>query len=255
MSHDHKPLSGKVAFVTGGARGIGAAIARKLARHGCRLIINYYNSSDLAEKLSAELTEAYGVEAITLQGSVAIPASVKEMVETIARTHERIDILVNNAASGVLKPALKMSLKHWRWCMETNAFALSEIVRQLHPMMPPGSSVISLSSAGASRAIPNYAYIGASKAALEALTRSLSIELAAADIAFNVISAGVVDTDAIKYFPNREELLAGQRERSCVGRDLTPDDIADAVYLLCLPEARLIRGQTIYVDGGFSVIG
>ena len=83
MNQEYKPLEGKVAFITGGARGIGAAVAHKLARHGCRLIINYYNSSDVAETLSAQLTDTYGVEVMTVHGSVAIPASVKEMAAAI----------------------------------------------------------------------------------------------------------------------------------------------------------------------------
>ncbi len=120
------PLAGKAALVTGGARGIGRAIARKLAHSGCDIALNYYNSHDEAEALCAEF-RTLGRRAVALKASVGLPDSVDEMF-TELRTHfERLDIVVSNAASGVLKPALEMSLKHWRWCMETNAFALEPV--------------------------------------------------------------------------------------------------------------------------------
>lgn len=250
----NKTLQGKVALVTGGARGIGKAIAKKLAAAGCDIIINYFNSSDLAEATCEEISQL-GVKALALQANVAEPDSVKELFEQIKQHFSQLDILISNAASGVLKPALAMSLKHWRWCLETNAFALNLLAQQAKDCMPMGSRMIALSSMGAQRAIPNYAFIGASKAALESLVRALSLELAPQGIAVNTVSAGVVDTDALKYFPNRAELIDAFNQHSLAGRALTPEDVADAVYLLCLPEALMIRGQTIYVDAGYSILG
>lgn len=247
-------LKGQVALITGGARGIGRATALKLAKHGADIAIVYFNSSDEAEKVVAEI-EALGRKAVAMQANVADHASVKAMMAVFKEHFSHINILVSNAASGVLKPALKMSTKHWRWCMETNALALNHLVTEAKPLMPRGSSVIALSSLGAARAIPNYAFIGASKAALEALVRSLSIELAEDGIRVNTISAGVVDTDALKHFPNREHLLGEYESRSLAGRPLTPDDVADGIYLLCLPEAGLIMGQTVFLDAGYAVTG
>jgi len=177
------------------------------------------------------------------------------MFETIREEFGKLDILVSNAASGVLRPALEMSTKHWRRCLEINALALNHLVQQAKPLMARGSRVLALSSLGAHRAIPDYAFVGASKAALESLVRSLSMELAPAGISVNTISAGVVDTDAIKHFPNREQLLEEFLTRSQLGRELTASDVADVAYLLCLPEAEAIRGQTIVVDAGYSVTG
>jgi enoyl-[acyl-carrier protein] reductase III len=168
---------------------------------------------------------------------------------------QKLDILVSNAASGVLKPTMKMKTKHWRWCLETNALALVLLTQQAKPFMAQGSKIIALSSLGSQRAIPEYGFIGASKAALESLVRSMSVELAPDGISLNAVSAGVVDTDALKYFPNRELLLQRFSENSLAGRSLLPQDVADAVYLLCLPEAAMIRGQTIYVDAGYSIVG
>ena len=196
-----------------------------------------------------------GRKAISLQANVADQGSVKEMFEAFKTHFSSLDILVSNAASGVLKSALKMSTKHWRWCLETNALALNHLVSQGRALMPKGGRVIALSSLGAERAIPNYAFIGASKAALESLVRSLSLELAEYGISVNTVSAGVVDTDALKHFPNRQQLLDEYQAHALSSRSLTPKDVADAIYLLCLPEAEMIKGHTLFVDAGYSIVG
>ena len=247
-------FANKVALITGGARGIGRATALKLAGAGCDIAIVYYNSSDEATALVNEITRS-GRRAIAVQANVADQTSVKEMFAQFREHFSQLDFLISNAASGVLKPAMQMSTKHWRWCMETNALALNHLVAEGRGMMAPGSRVIALSSLGAHRAIPNYAFIGASKAALEALVRSLSLELAPEGICVNTVSAGVVDTDALKHFPNREQLLDEYQAHSLAGRPLLPEDVANTVYLLCLPEALLIKGQTLFVDAGYSIVG
>lgn len=247
-------FAGKVGLITGGAKGIGKATALKLAQAGSDIAIVYYNSSDEAQALVDEL-HAMGRKAIALQANVADHQSVKEMFAQFHEHFNRLDFLISNAASGVLKPALKMSTKHWRWCLETNALALNHLATEGHSLMPKGSRIIALSSLGASRAIPNYAFIGASKAALEALVRSLSLELAVDGITVNAVSAGVVDTDALKHFPNREQLLDEYQARALADRPLTTQDVANAIYLLCLPEASMINGHTLFVDAGYSQVG
>jgi len=186
---------------------------------------------------------------------VSDPASVAEAFAAFRQQFERVDIVVSNAAIGVLRPALELTLKHWRRCLETNALALNLLAQQAVPLMPEGGRIIGLSSLGASRAIPHYAFIGASKAALESVARSLAQELGPRGIRVNTVSAGVVDTDALKYFPNREQLLAEYARRAPAGPTLTPEDVANAVYLLCLPEAAMITGHTLVVDGGFCISG
>jgi len=247
-------LAGKVALVTGAARGIGRATALKLARAGCDVAANYYNSADQADALCAEI-RALGRRAVAIQGSVGVPDSVDEIFAEFGKHFERLDILVSNAASGVLKPTVEMTLKHFRWCMETNALALNLLVQRALPLMAEGARVVALSSLGAQRAMPGYGFIGASKAALESLARALAQELGPRGIRVNVVSAGVVDTDALAYFPNREELLADFARRNPAGTRLTTDAIADAIYLLCLPEAAMINGHTLVVDGGFAISG
>ncbi|MCC6195098.1 MAG: enoyl-[acyl-carrier-protein] reductase FabL [Burkholderiales bacterium] len=247
-------LAGKVALVTGAARGIGRATARKLAASGCDVAVNYYNSAEAAESLCAEV-RAHGRRAVAIQGSVGLPDSVDEMFAELRKHFERLDIIVSNAASGVLKPTVDMTLKHWRWCLETNALALNLLTQRALPMLGPDARIIAMSSLGAQRAMPGYGFIGASKAALEALARALAQELGPRGVRVNVVSAGVVDTDALAYFPNREELLASFARRAPAGPVLTPEDVANAVYLLCLPEASMINGHTLVVDGGFAISG
>ncbi len=248
------PLAGKIAFVTGGTRGIGRAIALKLAEAGCDVAILYHNSHAEADSLCAALREM-GRTAVAIQADVGDALSLDEATTAFRSTFNRVDFLVSNAAIGVLRPTLELALKHWRRCLETNALALNTLAQHLVPIMAPGGRIIALSSLGAARAIPHYAFIGASKAALESLVRSLAQELGPRRIAVNVVSAGVVDTDALAHFPNREELLAEYARRTPLGPSLTPADVANAVYLLCLPEAAMITGHTLVVDGGYCISG
>jgi enoyl-[acyl-carrier protein] reductase III len=250
----NKPLADKIALVTGGSRGIGRAIALKLAQAGSDVAIVYHNNHDEAEAVCAAIRQL-GQRAHAVQADVSDPELVAEIFDAVRQQFGRLDLLVSNAATGVLRPALELTLKHWRRCLETNALALNLLAQQAVPLMPAGGRIIALSSLGAWRAIPQYAFIGASKAALESLARSLAQELGPRGIRVNVVSAGVVDTDALKYFPNREQLLAEFGRRTPAGPTLTPEAVADAVYLLCLPEAGMITGHTLVVDGGYCISG
>jgi enoyl-[acyl-carrier protein] reductase III len=147
------PLAGKVALVTGAARGIGRATAIKLANAGCDVAIGYFNSHAEARALRAEI-EGLGRRAVALQVNVASAESIAACVEQLRQQFARIDCVISNAASGVLKPALEMSLKHWHWCLDTNAFALQALARAAVPLMPPDGRIVALSSLGAQRALP-----------------------------------------------------------------------------------------------------
>jgi enoyl-[acyl-carrier protein] reductase III len=249
-----EPLLGKIALVTGGTRGIGRAIALKLARSGSDVAIVYHNSHEEAETVCGAIG-ALGRRAHAIQADVSDPELVSEIFATVRQQFGRVDFVISNAAVGVLRPALDLTLKHWRRCMETNALALNLLAQHAVPIMAAGGRIIALSSLGASRAIPEYAFIGASKAALESLARNLAQELGPRGIRVNVVSAGVVDTDALKHFPNREQLLAEFGRRAPAGPNLSAEAVADAVYLLCLPEAAMITGHTLVVDGGYCISG
>lgn len=250
----NKPIEGKVAFITGGSRGIGRATALKLAAEGCDVAIAYHNSHDEAESACDQI-RGLGRKAMAIQVDVSDPESVAEAFVEFRKRFDRVDIVVSNAAIGVLKPAMELTRKHWRRCMETNALALNTLAQQAVPLMRDGGRIIGLSSLGASRAIPHYSFIGASKAALESMARALAQELGQRGIRVNIVSAGVVDTDALKYFPNREQLLAEYARRTPAGPTLTTEDVANAVFLLCLPEAAMITGHTLVVDGGYCISG
>lgn len=247
-------LSGQVALITGGSRGIGRAIAVRLAEAGADVAINYLRQRTAADE-TVKLIEQTGRRALAIRANVGEPENIPEMIDEIRRTFGRLDILVSNAASGVLKPALELNAHHWHWTMDINAGTLLPLTQHSLPLMlPRGGHIIAVSSLGSVRAIPNYAAVGASKAALESLIRHLAVELASQNIHVNAVSAGVVDTDALKHFPNRDLLLDNSREKTPSGRLTTPEDVADVVLMLCSPLAQQIHGQTVVVDGGYAIM-
>jgi len=233
-------------FVSGGSRGIGRAIALRLARDGAeRVAIGFFRSDGAAEETASEL-RALGAEPVLVRGNI----TSQRVLDEVAALGP-LDVLVHNAATGVVRPALETEDKHWDWTLNANARALLQLARVAAPEMPQGSSIVAISSLGAQRVLDNYSLIGTSKAALEALVRYLAVELAPR-VRVNAVSGGVVQTGALDHFPNREEMLAAGAANP-VGRLVTPEDIAGAVAFLCSPDADMIRGQTLIVDGGFSL--
>jgi enoyl-[acyl-carrier protein] reductase III len=240
-------VRGGTVFVTGGSRGIGKAIALRLARDGAaRVGIGYFRSDSQAEETASELA-ALGAEPVLVRGNIASEKTVAQ-VEALGA----LDVLVHNAATGVIRPALETEDKHWDWTLGANARALLSLARAVVPSMPAGASVVAISSLGAQFVLDNYTLVGTSKAALEALVRYLAVELAPRGIRVNAVSAGVVETGALEYFENREEMLR-MGVGNPAGRIVTPEDVAGVVSFLCSPEAEMIRGQTVVVDGGFSL--
>jgi enoyl-[acyl-carrier protein] reductase III len=241
-------FSGASVFVTGGSRGIGKAIALRFAALGAtRVAIGYMRSDAAAEATAAEL-QALGAEPVLIRGNISSDRVLEEVALLGA-----LDVLVHNAATGVIRPALETEDKHWDWTLTANARALLALTRVVAPQMPPGSSIIGISSLGAQRVLDNYTLVGTSKAALEALIRYLAVELGPRGIRANAVSGGVVETGALEHFPNREAMLS-MGASNPAGRLVAPEDIAGAVAFLCSPEAEMIRGQTLIVDGGYSTL-
>ncbi len=242
-------FDGASVLVTGGSRGIGREIGRRFAELGAaRVAIGYMRNDRAAEEAAAEV-EGLGAEVVLVRGNV----SSRKVLEQVADLGP-LDVLVHNAATGVARPAIETEDKHFDWTMSANARALIALARVAIPAMPAGSSIVALSSLGAQRVLENYVLVGASKAALESIVRHLAVELAPRGIRVNAVSAGVVETDALDAFPNREQMLSWSLQRTPAGRLVEPGDIAGAVCFLCSPDAEMIRGQTVIVDGGYSLL-
>src|SRR2546423_1694545 len=204
--------------------------------------------NDRTAEEAAQAVRDAGAEPVLVRGNVASERVIGELA-----SHGPYAVVVHNAATGVIRPALETEDKHWDWTLSANARAFLSLARAAAPDMPAGGTIVAVSSLGATRVLENYALVGTSKAALESLVRYLAVELAPRGIRVNAVSASVIETGALDHFPNREAMLAAARDRTPAGRMVDPDDVASAVAFLCSPEAEMIRGQTLIVDGGYSL--
>ena len=248
-------MQGKTALITGGSRGIGRAIALRLAEYGVNIIVNFVRHRSDADQ-AVEAIKAKGVQCFAVKANIADETHVTQLFESI-KEHgvDHLDIVVSNAASGVLKPAMELTPRHWDWAMNINARALLSLTQHALPVMGEGGRIIAISSMGSVRAIPDYTVVGASKAALESLVRHLAVEIGSKKITINTLSAGVVDTDALKKFPNREKILSAAEQRTPLGRLTTPEDVANVALFLCSDLASMVHGQVVVVDGGYAIQG
>jgi len=245
-------LEGRLALVTGGGRGIGQAIALKLASQGADIIVNFFRHRESAEQTAKDI-EALGVKAETIRANVGDPEKIDEMFDMIGNKFGRLDILINNAASGVGRPVMDVDVKAWEWTMDINARAYLLCAQRAAKLMEGrGGKIVSISSLGSPFVLPNYSIVGVSKAALEALTRYLAIELAPQGICVNTVVASAVETEALKFY-FKQGLIKDNRQVTPAGRMVIPEDVANVVAFLCSEEAFMIRGQTVIVDGGTSV--
>lgn len=243
----------KVALITGSSRGIGKEIALTLAAEGYDIVVNYARSKTKALETVDEIKKL-GRDAIAVKANIAKKDKLENMFVQIDEHFGRLDVLVNNAASGVLRPFMELEESHWDWTMDINNKAMLFTSQLAAKRMTAGGAIVSLSSLGSIRYLPNYTTVGVSKAAVEALTRYMAVELAEKGIRVNAVSGGAVDTDALTHFPNREELLSDAAVRTPAGRITEAGDLAKTVRFLVSKDAEMIRGQTIIVDGGISLL-
>ena len=248
-------LKGKVALITGASRGIGRAIALRLADDGVNIAVNYLHNEEAAKKTVEELL-AKDVKAAAFQANVGDLDAHKALFEGVLKTFGTLDILIHNAALGAFKPVHRLKMNQWDLSMNINAKAFLALVQKALPIMEAKKEgiIVALSSLGARRFIPNYGAIGISKAAIESTVRYLGVELMPKGIRVNAVSGGLVDTDALKAFPFFDEFKSEVLKRTPAGRIGKPEDLARIVAFLCSPESSWIVGQTLTADGGLSLI-
>lgn len=243
----------KFIFVSGGSRGIGRAITLSQAKKGAVLFINYLRDDDAALKVKME-AEQKGARVVLVQGNMGDPDFIHSIFQQIKENTDKLDILIHNAALGVFKPVSQLRVKDWDISLDVNAKALLLLSQAALPLMKQhGGSIIAISSLGARHFTPNYGAIGISKAALENLVRYLAVELAPHKIRVNAVSGGLIETDSLKLFPSFEMMEKECLERTPGGRLGQPEDIAEVVSFLTQPGSGWIYGQTIIVDGGYSL--
>ncbi len=260
----------KVALVTGGTRGIGRQIAELLAFNGCNLSLVYRRDRRAAEATEKELAQTEAAVQL-IQADLGQEESIDQIIADVHKRYGALDYLISNAVFGVLKPIGEFTAKRFDVAMGPNARAYLLLAQRAADLMVPLGSIddpwerpegplpatkriVVLSSLGSRSFIPGYAGVGASKAAIESLTRYLAVELAPRGIGVNAVSGGLVNTDSLKAFKDQEDWLEEQIKKTPLGRVAEPADIARVVVFLLSDQAQWITGQTIVADGGLSLL-
>ncbi|MFB3905245.1 MAG: SDR family oxidoreductase [Acidobacteriota bacterium] len=246
-------LAGKTALITGGSRGIGAAIARALANYGVGVWINYRENDGAANEVLGQIRKAGG-SASLIRANLLDVNEIRAMFATVAESGS-LDILIHNAALGSFKPVQNLRPNQWDLTLNVNARAFLLCAQEAARLMGSrGGRIIGISSLGGSRVLPEYGAIGISKAALEAATRYLAVEMAAAGIRVNAVCGGLVDTESIRLHPHYRQLVTVAEARTPAGRLGQPEDLAQIAIFLCTPLSDWLCGQVIVADGGYSLL-
>jgi enoyl-[acyl-carrier protein] reductase III len=248
----------KVALISGSGRGIGATIAVHFASLGTDVVVNYFRNRQPAEETAARIREL-GRKALLVKANMGELEDIDRLFNAVEQEFHGLDIFIHNAASGYNRSIMQQRVKGWDWTININARSLLFAAQRAAPLMEKrgGGAIVAISSPGAGRVLPDYVVVGASKAAIEALTRYLAVELASKNIVVNAVSPGMVLTDALQHFEMvRTDVHLADKATNITpaGRLVSPQDIADVVAFLCSPSANMIRGQVITVDGGASLL-
>lgn len=254
---DELLFENKIALVTGSGRGIGKAIALHLAHLGADVVVNFFRNRAPAQA-TVDAIQEIGRRAWLLKADIGDEQELDFLFDEIKKRAGGLDFLIMNAASGYNRSVMKQRVKGWDWTMNINARAALFAAKRAAPLMQArgGGAIVNISSPGSMRVLPEYVVVGASKAALEAVTRYLAVELAQKNIVVNAVSPGVVWTDALQHFSairQDDNLMEKALQLTPAGRLVSPEDVAQVVAFLCTPAAYMIRGQTILVDGGYTL--
>jgi enoyl-[acyl-carrier protein] reductase III len=243
------------ALITGGTKGIGRAVAVALARPHARILVNYAHDDEAAVAAVAEIRAA-GAWAEAARADAGTVDGAAELAQTAASRLGHLDVLVHCAVTAAPAEALTIEPAVLMDALGRNGASLLWLAQAFSDLFAPGCSIVYLTSAGSTQAVPHYIAVGAAKALGEALVRYLAAELAPRGVRVNAVSAGPVDTEALRRVaPNRaERLLAAAARNAPAGRGLTPADVAGAVALLCEPNAAMIHGEVLHVDGGLRLV-
>ncbi len=246
----HK-LAGKVALVTGGSRGIGAAIALRLAQEGAAVAISYSQNSTAAERVVKKIKEDGG-KADAFKADVSSELETKNLIDEVAKAHGNIDILVNNAGIWEMMPLEQVDLAHYERVFAVNLKGLVATTISALKKMSDGGSIINISSGVARQTMPGASVYSATKAALETFTRVWAQELGKRKITVNAVAPGTTATEMLSAGLN-DQMKQFLISKTALGRLGEPDDIAAVVAFLAGEDARWITGQTIGCDGGLVV--
>jgi enoyl-[acyl-carrier protein] reductase III len=249
-------LEDKVILITGGTRGIGKAIAIRLAAERPKsLVLSYCMNHEAARQTKAEI-ERLGIEVKTYALDLGEEGQIAGMFSYVNDLHGRLDVLVSNAARTAFRPVCELKARAWQRIVAMNASAFLFCAQHASALMRKngGGIIIAISSLGAAVAPDHYAGLGAVKASIESLVRYFAVECAPLGINVNAVRAGYIESELARLIPNYPAIAQQIVKHTPAGRLGVADDVAGATALLCSPDSRWIRGQTIVADGGFSLV-
>lgn len=254
-------LSGKHALITGSSRGIGRGIALKLAEHGVKVAVHYYQNEAAAKDTLAQVRRR-GSDGFVVQADVTHPEEIRRMLQKVRDEFRKLDIFVSNARPEVpafFQPPMDITIEQWAAALDSQAKAFLVGVREASGLMGNGGRVLALTYATGSRTggLQPWVGMGSAKAALESLVRYFAVALAKRGITVNAVSPGWTEDSVLNTLPTQaQDLIRNWHARGWtpMGRLGTPADVGDVVTLFCSEQAGWITGQVVYADGGASLM-